>query len=232
MNITLVNLATDPPSVRLTVSGIVGSLTYRLWRVASSGIALSVGGGAVFLPSDPFTVDVTGLVEGSFFATAQDNTGFSSLVCVVATKGDKAVLTRVRQAVRSHILTLGLPLIDVYEQWTPDDSDTDFPCVVLTHQNTTQSNDQVIVGTKDVGEPIRVMICDRVSKYEHDRMPDYDWWRQIIWDAFDNKRLPGITEALECSVEPDTISDAESVPFSLMVSQLVIRVKTRQPSGY
>lgn len=233
MDISLTNRATDPPSIRVTLSAISGDIAFDVWRVSATGTASHVVSVGAIGPADPYNLNITPPQgEGVYLVAARDDDGTTSLVSTVATKGDKAVLTRVRAAVKAHILTLGLPLVDVYEQWTPDDSETDFPCIVLTHQNTGQTNEQAVVGTKDIGHPVRVMICDRASKYEHDRMPDYDWWRQKVWDAFDNKRLPGVPECLECKVEPDLLSDAESVPFSLMVSQLVIRVTTREPSGY
>jgi len=118
------------------------------------------------------------------------------------------------------------------QEWTPDDSETDFPCVILTHENTSQTKTQAIVGTSDIGHPVRVMIMDRVSKYEQDKMPDYDDWRNRIWKKFDNKRLVGVPEVLTCEIEPDTISDPRSPQYQEMVSQFIIRVNTREDTWY
>ena len=89
-----------------------------------------------------------------------------------------------------------------------------------------------MVGTSDIGHPVRVMIMDRVSKYDHAAMPDYDDWRDRIWKRFDNKRLPGVPEAFTCEIEPDSISDPRGVQYSEMVSQFIIRVTAREGTGY
>lgn len=146
-----------------------------------------------------------------------------------------AILTDIRAAVKLRIegLTFTVPLLGgVLEEWTPDDSEMDFPCIILTHSNTSPTEEQTIVGTRDIGYPVRVMICDRVSQYDHSAMPDYDDWRFTIENAFANQRLPGVTQSLECTIEPDALVNPNLPQYERMVSEFVIRCKVRVPVNY
>lgn len=223
------DLATTPTGFQVLITGSSGTVRVYGWKQTPQGV-LEYQGELSITNIGPGVFQ--GLVSsGYWFFLADDNAGFVDLSPVQITGGITAALTRIRAAIKAQILTLGLG-IPVYEEWTPDDSETDFPCVVLTHESTSQTKTQVIVGTSDIGHPIRVMIMDRVSKYEHDRMPNYDFWRDHIWKKFDNKRLPGVPEVLTCEIEPDQISDPRSVQYQEMVSQFIIRVNTREYTGY
>lgn len=229
---TLTNNATTPTGLTLTVSGSAGGVDWfaYLFRLSEGGEFVSTG--QILFGTGDFTTSAF-TQSGLHLAVIEDGNGsVEGAKTVTVTNGLDAVLTRIRAAVKARILLIGLEGLagGVLEQWTPDDNNVDYPCVILTHENTSQANSQRVVGTSDIGHPVRVMICDRVSKYDHGEMPQYDMWRQQIWRAFDNQRLFGVAESLHCVIEPDLITDAQGVKYELMVSQLVIRVTTREPA--
>lgn len=174
------------------------------------------------------------LSPGYYWAYAMaDQMELSNLVYFQVSSSAEAWATLVRRAIRARILTLGLPIADVYEQWTPDESNVTFPCVMLTVENVMETREQVMSLRTDIGRPTRVMICDRQDKYDHARLPDYEMWRQKIERSFSEQQLfvAGV-QTVVCKIEYDAIVQPELPKYQFMVSEFVIRTITREPRGF
>lgn len=213
----------------VSLSGLTSDHEGYIWTDDGGSFVIA----ETFFGSQTPSVNHTFFVPpGFYFVSVREvDTGMSRLLGVVVTDGLGAIVSQIRTAVKAKIESLALPITAVHEHWLPDFTEADFPCVILTHDAVGQSNQQIVVGTKDIGTQIRILICDRTSRYEHDRMPDYDVWRQRIWDAFDNKRLVGLAMGLPCEIVPDVYSQyMDPEVYTGMVSYLIVNVPTRQPS--
>lgn len=226
--VTLTATNNGDGTVTVTVSGSSGGLVIINYGKFSLGLVVwelfttQVGDGPVTIV----------LPDGFYLFYAVDGTDVSPVVSSPVTGTDIAVLTEVRISIAAVINSLGLGLLGgVQEQWAVHETNVMLPAVILTHANTTPTREQKFVGTTDVGYPNRVMICDRVEKYDSSNMPRYDLWRQKIGLAFDGQRLPGVRQVMICQVEDDNYSENVDNAYEFMVSQLVIRVFARHPVG-
>lgn len=176
------------------------------------------------------------LPNGYYFGYAYNlyGTDFAPPVYFYVTSTDEAVATRFRAAIKARIQLLALDGIAsdrIYEQWTPDETNLDYPCIVLTPQNVRETVRANFTNTSDIGRPCRVLICDRVDKLEHDKLPRYELWRQQIERAFSEQQLPAPFENVICKIEHDAIIDPHEPAFQMMVSEFAIRGIMREPRG-
>lgn len=150
---------------------------------------------------------------------------------LAATNGTQATATQLRKAVKAAIELLGLPIVEVVEQWTPDETDLAYPVVILTPENTAETTEGSMNLTDDIGYPVRVMIADKQEHYDHDALPDYELWRQKIADRFRNKQLASMPSNVICRIEWDGIINPNLPKFMYAVSELVVRGVCREPNN-
>jgi hypothetical protein len=118
---------------------------------------------------------------------------------------------------------------EVAEQVAPDESNLEFPALVLTEAGVTETSEGGLNNTEDVGYPTRFMVCDRQDRYDHSVLPDYDTVRFLLVQTFSGLPLDTVPESLYCRVEYDTIIDPNTPQFQYLVSQFVVRAVCRVP---
>lgn len=210
--------ADDPGDVWAVYAGPLGN------PATLAHVGDVVGTGTITVPgSGPLSVVTEGISLAVFTPPGSS--------VLTATDGTKSTATQFRRAVRDAILLLGLPIVDVVEQWTPDETDLEYPVVILTPENTMETTEGSMNLTDDIGYPVRVMIADKQERYDHDALPDYELWRQTIADRFRNRALESPANNFICRIEWDGIINANLPKFMYAVSELVIRGMCREPNN-
>lgn len=75
------------------------------------------------------------------------------------------------------------------------------PCVVLTSQGETEQKLPGSTEHRDWLFPVRLLLLDEGAGRDPERDAWRESWRQALFDAFDDKRLPGVPEVQACRVE-------------------------------
>lgn len=198
------------------VDGELGSLS---WTAAGS----RTGDGDVSLTLTP----------GYYWAyCVTGGTSLSGLVYFQVTTGVDSVLSRCAAAVKSRLQLLALPcterVLDLITDRSPGEEL--FPCTVLTTDGANQTNEAALNGRDDIGQPIRCLVKDICGKFDSTKLETYRSWRQAIFRAFHNQRLPGVIESVRNRVELGGVTPAESKQPQ-MVFDLTIRCITREVRG-
>jgi hypothetical protein len=181
-----------------------------------------VGNGAIVLP----------LPLGLWFLYLSSAGVLAQTSYVSSSDSALAVATRCRRSVCDTIRLLTIPPASrVYEQSFPDPQNVAFPCVLVTVDGVSETDESGLSTRDDVGRPVKVQIADRRSKSDHAKLPDYELWRQAIERCFRNQQLAGVPESKICRIEPYVILDANLPQFEYMVSGLVVRAVCREPRG-
>lgn len=177
------------------------------------------------------TVDLA-LAKGLWFAYLTSDGVLANLCYFGATDGLDAVATRVRRAIADTIRLLPIPpAARVYEQIIPDPENASFPCVMLTVDGVSETDEPGLSTRDDIGRPVKVMIADRCNERDHTKLDLYEYWRQSIDRCFRNQQLAGIPESKYCKIEPYIIIDLNMPQYQYMVSGLVVRAICREPRG-
>jgi hypothetical protein len=158
----------------------------------------------------------------------------SPVVGVAATDGLDKVPTRCRAAVAALIGAMDLTgLTRIYEQIYPDETGVTYPCVQITVEGAAETTGpNGTYAADEVGYPVRVAICDRLSQPpDHRKLPQYEAWRYAISRAFDGRFLDGVPESTRCQVEPYLIADPLLPQYAHYVSGLMVRCFCRVPRG-
>lgn len=181
-----------------------------------------VGDGAIVLP----------IPTGLWFVYLLSGGVFRGAAYVGSSDGALAVATRCRRAVCDTIRLLAIPpAARVYEQSFPDPQNVAFPCVLVTVDGVSETDESGLSTADDVGRPVKVQIADRRSKSDHAKLPDYELWRQSIERCFRNQQLAGVPESKICRIEPYVILDPNLPQFEYMVSGIVVRAVCRERRG-
>lgn len=144
-----------------------------------------------------------------------------------------AEATKAREAVKNRIQLLTLEGIgpNVYIQLTPTQVNVKFPCVIVTPWALSEDNPTNLSGLDDWGHPNWVWICDRKPPTLHKELARIERWRQAIRRAFHNQQLRDPSSCVRCVVETADIVDPRLPQYQFVVSQMVVRVYTREPRG-
>lgn len=213
-----------------TITGSAGgSVSVAAGRVAS-------GAGLIALPTVGSRTGngtlALSLSRGLWFAYAKEGASISSLYLFNVTDGLDAVATRVRRVVADTIRLLTIsPARNVYEQIAPDDTNIVLPCVMLTTEGESESDESKLNTVDDWGRPVKVLIADRATHLDHGKLPLYETWRQAIMRCFVNQQLIGVPESKICRIEPLQIADPKIKEYGYMVAGFVVRAVTREPRG-
>ncbi|MDB5312658.1 MAG: hypothetical protein JWO38_6860, partial [Gemmataceae bacterium] len=156
----------------------------------------------------------------------------SGLAYFAVTDGRAPVVSRCFAAVRTQLQLLNLPCTrTVFDsQYADNLALQQFPCVVLTTEDARESDEAALNGRDDVGHAVRVLVKDVCLKFDDGRRDTYRAWRQAIFRAFHNQRLPGVIESVRNKVELGAVADVSSNEPQV-VSELLIRCITREVRG-
>ncbi len=158
-------------------------------------------------------------------------TGFSFPGMVVA---DPSLAVHERMILAIKTVIEGLPLAGsppVYDQLFPNDKVVTLPCILLTLEDMQETQPGILTGLDDIGYPVRVSIVDRNDGDYTVNRPKYLLWRQEIFRAIRNQRLPAVTESAMTFVEPAPIVDKNLPAYAYFISSLVVRCISREKRG-
>ena len=139
-----------------------------------------------------------------------------------------AVVTRTRRAIAARILTLSLG-VTVEQHWTNDETNLEFPCVVLSPgEGMGETDENGMSLTDDVGYPVLVEIFDRCDVLDHESLPAWEQWRQSIIRAFRNRPLDAVREIINCRIEYGPIVENNLPKYQFLMSRFLIRAIARE----
>lgn len=138
-----------------------------------------------------------------------------------------AVATACRAEMHARALALGLPFADIQQQLTPDETDIEYPGLILSPFAMAETSESALSGTQDVGYPTHFYIIDRENRYSHDLLPNYELWRQELVREYDGKQLDTVIEDLIMRVEYDTIIQVIPPKFEYLISEFTVRAVAR-----
>lgn len=192
---------------------------------------LEIRGGWVLVGSRTGDGDVPiAAPTGLRWGYARAGSDLTAPAAFVVTSGALALATRCRDAVVAVVQSLPLDgLRGVLEKPYPDAVNADFPAVWVTADGVRESVAAGLNNTNDIGYPVRVLILDRHHQRDLKALREkYEPWRALLVEVFQNKRLPGVPESVQCLVEPLAILDPNLPQYQFVVSGLVVRCLTRK----
>lgn len=189
-------------------TGGTGSITFTLPAGSYSAVATSLLG--------------SGTAPPVFFVTPGDQTG----------GGQLAVATRLRRCVKARFSLVPTPIGDRWhEQMFPEETNLLFPCGLLTTEGVNETYTPRTSGRDDWGRPVKVLLCDRADVWEHEKLAQYELWRERLMRSVSQQRIPGLPESVVTTIEPLVVIDPNANKFQFMVSGFVVRAQTREVRG-
>lgn len=162
----------------------------------------------------------------------------SQLVYQSLTDSSHAVLYRVLAAVKAHLVSLGLEGIEpqhvqvCHLPWERALAATPLalPAVHIAPAERGTPLDQGTNQKDDMVYAVNVALLDAdPRRHPNARLPRLSRWRERITRAFRNRRLPGVPEVYQCSVDPEIVLDRTTwLHQGLLVSVLTLRFFTRE----
>lgn len=231
--LTIADLAAVPSGVTATVAGSGG---------AANSIRVSHGDPAVpdvsrgWVEKATLTGDGTATIPlrpGVYWAyLLTDAPEVTDPVYFRVTDGLGSVPERCFAAVRDRVRALALPCTErVYDQTFTDDPAVTYPLTIVTRTGDRQSNPATLSGRDDWGHPVRVILRDKVIRFDQTARAAFDGWRQAVVRAFHNHRLPGVPESVVCRVEFGALIEPQPGTGGKLVSEFTVRCVTREPRG-
>lgn len=112
----------------------------------------------------------------------------------------------------------------VYNQISPDESNMQFPCVIVTIEGNQEKPDGGDTQWKYTIYPVNVVIGDRTeAALRHDRERQYLEWRKKIIDTFDRTRILA-TQYAPCTVSYLDVFKINTHQFMRLALGLVVNV--------
>lgn len=193
------------------------------------------GNGVVNLNIDP------GYYFGYVLSSNGDGTAASTPEFFVVTTGEDCVHFRILEAVVARLLVLNLDGIAdanivlrnrASDRFIGTGKDVEFPAIVVAipqGSETTNVTSGTVFGD-DTGYPVLVVILD---SYPESLEPQSNHlkWREQIMRAFQNQRLPGVSEVMYGQDEPGVIVSPTDWPAGTFRSHVGLRFFARQTRG-
>lgn len=178
------------------------------------------------------TVPLT-LAKGYWWAYCLSNGTPTGLTYFRVTDGRDSVLSRCAAAVKARLQLLDLPCTKLVLDLLNDESPglEQYPCVVLTTDGASQSNESALNGRDDIGQPVRCLVKDVCLTFENRNVEVYRGWRQSVFRAFHNQRLPGVPESVVNRVELGGGVTPVRTDRPQMIFELTVRCVTREVRG-
>lgn len=172
--------------------------------------------------------------------TSTDQTTVLTPIWIMVTDGTESVETRIMQAIQTRIQSLTLPGLDgdnvVIRKFplTRDRQDEPFkyPGVLICPHTETFSPAAGGNNTEDIGYATLVTMAHADNQTSMiDGLEACLYWRERVFKAFVNQRLPGVPEVITQSVEPTQILVPDAWGKNILCSALVIRSRARIARG-
>lgn len=191
------------------------------------------------------TVSVT-LTPAYYWARADGEVSgspaISNLVYALASDHEDALASRCVDAVAARLAGLIMaaasdaasassPNERVYKHALPNENLMQYPCILLSHESTQETQEGMTTGKDDIGYPIRVRLIDRADAIQPARRKLWLMWRQQMFRGLRNQRLAGITEILTVKVEPGPVLDPQPPEYQIVVLSFVVRCLVRETRG-
>lgn len=151
-----------------------------------------------------------------------------------------ALHDRIGQDVQLAIEALGLTGtvvgtggVAVYLQTLPDETNVQFPCVLVSYEaGQEEDGEDSSFETDGVVFPISVWIADHESRRQENPSPrpDYLAWRDAIAELFRGyMTLPDCPEVFDVRVFPQKVFDERLPYYRFLMSGLVVKFHTSRP---
>lgn len=195
------------------------------------------GDGSMTVSLDPgyYWLHVAGTVSGS--------PAISNLAYAYATEATDALASRCMDALAARISgltmagasdtagTASYPNARVYKQVLPQEGLVQYPCVLLTLEGESESQEGTTTNKDDIGYPIQVAVVDRADSLQPTRRKLWLKWRQQVFRAIRNQRLAGVTESLIVKVTPRLVFDPRLPSYQVVILGFLARCLCRETRG-
>jgi hypothetical protein len=228
LTVTLSDLAATPTGATATIAGSAGgtvtvyaqavsaSFDPLLWAAAGT----RTGDGTVTLALD----------AGLWWVYAGDADGQTVPQFVRVTGSPLAVLSRCVASIETVLGLLALPCTArVYDHLVAD-AVVKYPCTVLTTAGTRETIERGQNNRDDLGHGVRLLVKDVCHQFDARKREAYRVWRQAIFRAFHNQRLPGVPESVVTRVDPGDVAYVDTRKPQV-VSTLNVKCVTREVRG-
>lgn len=181
---------------------------------------------------------VTGTLTRGYYwwrvdSTLAGETVQSGLYYQNLTESADALQQRILDAVEAGITGLAMPgLSHVYQKEVPLPAQIEFPCILVTAWNETETPMGGTNERDDFGFPVSVSYLLREAEDEgHKRRTLF--WREAVRRKFVSQRLAGVAEVMTCTVEPGPIValQDDGQRFVAKGGSQVLRFAARQTRG-
>lgn len=213
-----------------TISGSSGGANV-VYIQAFTGVQISSGWSSAGSRTGDGTVTIT-QSNGVYLAYCiTDGSDVSGVVAFAVSDGALAVIDRCYTAVGAVLQMLALPCTTrVYDTLYALSPKVQYPCSILTTEGARQSEEPGLNNTDYIGNPVRILVKDVCLQFDDSKKATYRKWRQSIFRAFHNQRLPGVGESVWNKVELGPISEVSSDAPQL-ITELTVRCVCREPRG-
>lgn len=212
-------VGTGGAAVTLNVQSADAAAGTGSWSAAGTRI----GDGAVSLT----------LGTGRYWLYAATTTDLSPVVYLAVTDGLAPVKVRCAGAVVARLRQLALPCTrNVYDsQFDFTSVYLDKPCTLVTTNDAEDTDEAALNGRDDLGRVFRLQIVDVIAGRDEARKDVYRGWRQAVFRAFHNQRLPGVAESVRNRVRVGAVRTAQGNQKLFMVSEMTLTCITREVRG-
>jgi hypothetical protein len=107
------------------------------------------------------------------------------------------------------------------------------PCIIITPPRLTASATAGVNTSDDYGKPclVTMVMSDRQEPTLQLNLSPMSMWQQIVMRAFQNQRLPGVSEVVICHVEPAEAVIPVAWGRQVLASAVLLRFTSREPRG-
>ncbi len=123
------------------------------------------------------------------------------------------------------------PGANIFEKFWPDESTTLFPCIFVTFEGEREIEKGGTNVRDDILYPVRVSLYDLKPASWDRPLNKFTLWRQQIYRAFREQRLPGVPEVYTCKPETQLICDPKLPYYSHFITGLLLRFIARDIRG-
>lgn len=151
-------------------------------------------------------------------------------LAVLTAPGEDSLPTRCRDAVIAALTPLAsFPFQAVHDEPYPDSANKTGPWLSVSVGGLRERIAPGLNCTNDVGYPVRVLYCDKHHLRDKAKpRTRYDPFRLAMTDLFHHRRLAGVTESIQCEVEPLDVLDPRLPAYQMVASGVVVWCWTRR----
>ena len=106
-----------------------------------------------------------------------------------------------------------------------------YPCIVVATAQVPDTQQGILNNVDDIQYPVNILLLDRVGSAYQANAPTYRLWRQQIFRALRNQRLPNVSTVYTVRLDPEPVLEWEPRAYELMHSGWLARAVSREPRG-